>query len=203
MTKGISLLTTSRKNLVKNWNKIQAPCPRCGAYHAPYLIDKIHKANDPEDFRLFFTCCEGPYESWHGVYVRSLNSMIAFRKLCSKVSRAYAKGEFSSTEKALRASLRRLGWWKGWLHNYPVKCVIGGKKRTYRIDLFHPKAMVGLEGDGTVWHKLWGVQSKDAVRDNAINEQYGIRIVRFPSSLKSSQIDSKIMEIPELVKDFA
>lgn len=186
--KSISLLKHSKRYLRKHWKRISSPCSKCGEYNSPIGVRK-----NGDDYRFLYFCRE-----CNEKYTRSLNSMISFRKLCSRASIKHAKGLFSSTERRIIKALRKQGVPDDeWKHNVKRKCVYNGRARYYEIDIFFPRIKVGLEGDGSVWHELWGVPDKDLLRDKLLWEQHGIEILRTSSKDK----DEKLLDQIAYIKD--
>jgi len=189
------MLNTSLAELMERWDEIEAPCSKDGNYFRAW-----NHLTEDGDVKLVFNCPS------HGEFRRSLNSMIAFRKLCSKVSKSYARGEYSSTEKRIKSILEGIGYREAktevlepgiWQHNYQVMCRVNGTWRRYRID-FYFDGKKGIEGDGTVWHKLWGVPRKDLVRDRALKKQYGIDILRLKSYMRDDEMELVIKNFLEV-----
>jgi len=171
-----------------------SPCNKCGTYNKP-----IKKQTVNNDIKYHYTCKCGFQ------YKRSHNSMISFRKLCSRKAKEYwasvkhkennTEDVYSSTEKIMKDILDQLGI--KYIHNYLLLTPREGKIRRYRIDFYLPDYKIGIECDGSVWHNLWGVKEKDQLRDQAIFNEFGIKIYRYSDIdlRRKNNVKEKIMKI--------
>jgi len=70
---------------------MESPC-KCGCVNKPVTFLPIQRATCT-DIRYYYKCSQCTNE-----YIRSRNSMLSFRRICSRVSKRYAKGKLSTTE---------------------------------------------------------------------------------------------------------
>jgi len=153
-----------------------SPCNVCGVYNKPQYQEEYNG-----DIKYFYRC------QCNNVYKRSHNSMLAFRRICSKVAKEYwmslkhkengSEDVYSSTEKILKSILDELGI--KYCHNFVIPTLRDGKIRRYVADFYLPDFNVDIEGDSYIFHNLWGVKEKDKLRDEALFKVHGIKVIRY------------------------
>jgi len=154
------------------------PCPKCGTYNEPYLVNSKGIA--------MMKC------DTHGLYETSVDVSKDFRIFCSKVAKKHTRsqGYFTSGEKKIRKILLNLGLREGidYMHNVRVK----NGRTYYWLDFYFPKLDLSLPYNPKIWHSLWNRAESDKRKHKFLLD----------NGIKEISITNRNMnKIPEIIED--
>jgi len=162
------------------------PCPACGEYNKPYMINSKGKA-------IMF--CKK-----HGTYETSIKVSKHFRKICSKIGRKPNRSQtyYTSLEKQVKSELDKKGLIEGidYIHNVRIRDP--NRKGVYFwLDFYLPRIGLVIECSPSLWHQRWSRDKSDS-RKISLLESYGLKVLIVPAA---KEIESVVDQIGEKKAD--
>jgi len=138
------------------------PCPKCGEYFEPYLINSKGRA--------MMECPK------HGLYETKIAVSKNFRIFCSRVAKQPNRSQsyYTKSEQKVKDFLEKNGYREGidFIHNVRVKL----NSRYYWLDFYIPRERLVIEVSPKIWHKMWNRQESDKTKYQTLRRN-GLRVV--------------------------
>jgi len=138
------------------------PCPKCGEYFEPYLINSKGRA--------MMECPK------HGLYETKIAVSKNFRIFCSKVAKQPNRSQsyYTKSEQKVKDFLEKNGYREGidFIHNARVKL----NNRYYWLDFYIPRERLVIEVSPKIWHQMWNRQESDKTKYQILKAN-GLRVV--------------------------